>query len=84
MGLDPALSTDVESQRITRQILEGLVGVDRTTGQPTPLLATEWTESDEGRSYTFKLRTGVTFQDGTPFNADAVCTNFNRWFAFTE
>ena len=84
LGLDPALSTDVESQRITRQILEGLVGVDRTTGQPTPLLATEWTESDEGRSYTFKLRTGVTFQDGTPFNADAVCTNFNRWFAFTE
>ena len=82
LGLDPALSGDVESQRITRQILEGLVGVDQTTGKPTPLLATEWTESNEGRSYTFKLRTGVTFQDGTPFNADAVCVNFNRWFAF--
>lgn len=72
----------MESHRITRQILEGLVGVDQTTGKPTPLLATEWTESDEGRSYTFKLRSGVTFQDGTPFNADAVCANFNRWFAF--
>ncbi|GAA3399594.1 ABC transporter substrate-binding protein [Pseudarthrobacter polychromogenes] len=83
LGLDPALSSDVESQRITRQILEGLVGVDQITGQPTPLLATEWTESNEGRSYTFKLRTDVVFQDGTPFNADAVCTNFNRWFAFS-
>lgn len=82
LGLDPALSTDVESYRITRQVLEGLVGVDQTTGKPTPLLATEWAESDEGRSYTFKLRSGVTFQDGTPFNADAVCANFNRWFAF--
>lgn len=83
LGLDPALSSDVESQRITRQILEGLVGVDQVTGKPTPLLATEWTESNEGRSYTFKLRTDVVFQDGTPFNADAVCTNFNRWFAFS-
>nr|WP_307097820.1 ABC transporter substrate-binding protein [Arthrobacter sp. V1I9] len=83
LGLDPALSSDVESQRITRQILEGLVGVDQTTGQPTPLLATEWSESNEGRTYTFKLRSGVTFQDGTPFNADAVCANFNRWFAFS-
>ncbi|WP_189337445.1 ABC transporter substrate-binding protein [Arthrobacter sp. AFG7.2] len=83
LGLDPALSSDVESQRITRQILEGLVGVDQITGKPTPLLATEWSESDEGRSYTFKLRTDVVFQDGTAFNADAVCTNFNRWFAFS-
>ncbi|WP_426996167.1 ABC transporter substrate-binding protein [Pseudarthrobacter sp. N5] len=82
LGLDPALSNDVESYRVTRQVLEGLVGVDQTTGQPTPLLATEWSESDEGRSYTFKLRSGVTFQDGTPFNADAVCANFNRWFNF--
>ncbi|HEY9355030.1 MAG TPA: ABC transporter substrate-binding protein [Arthrobacter sp.] len=82
LGLDPALSSDVESYRITRQILEGLVGVDQTTGKPTPLLATEWTESDEGRSYTFKLRSGVIFHDGTPFDADAVCANFNRWFAF--
>lgn len=83
LGLDPALSSDVESYRITRQILEGLVGVDQTTGKPTPLLATEWTESDDGRTYTFTLRSGVSFQDGTPFNADAVCANFNRWFAFS-
>ena len=56
LGLDPALANDVESQRVTRQVLEGLVGVDQTTGEPTPLLATEWTASDDGRTYTFKLR----------------------------
>lgn len=82
LGLDPALVSDVESYRVTRQVLEGLVGVDQTTGEPTPLLATEWSQSDDGRAYTFKLREKVTFQDGTPFNAAAVCTNFNRWFNF--
>jgi peptide/nickel transport system substrate-binding protein len=84
LGLDPALVSDVESYRITRQVLEGLVGVDQTTGQPTPLLATEWNQGDDGRAYTFKLRDAVTFQDGTPFDAAAVCTNFNRWFNFPE
>ncbi|MGZ4663232.1 MAG: ABC transporter substrate-binding protein, partial [Arthrobacter sp.] len=84
LGLDPALVADVESYRITRQILEGLVGVDQTTGQPTPLLATEWKQDDDGRAYTFKLRDAVTFQDGTAFDAAAVCANFNRWFNFPE
>lgn len=84
LGLDPALVSDTESYRITRQVLEGLVGVDQTTGQPTPLLATEWKQSDEGRAYTFKLREKVTFQDGSPFDAASVCRNFNRWFNFPE
>lgn len=84
LGLDPALVSDVESYRITRQVMEGLVGVDQTTGQPTPLLATEWQNSDEGRSYTFKLRDNVTYQDGAPFDAASVCSNFNRWFNFPE
>lgn len=84
LGLDPALANDVESQRVTRQILEGLVGVNQTTGEPTPLLATEWTASPDGRSYTFTLRPGVKFHDGSPFNAEAVCTNFERWFNFPQ
>ena len=84
LGLDPALVSDVESYRITRQVLEGLVGVDQTTGQPTPLLATEWQAADDGRAYTFKLRDKVTFHDGSPFDAASVCSNFNRWFNFPE
>ncbi|WP_341393701.1 ABC transporter substrate-binding protein [Arthrobacter sp. G119Y2] len=79
-GLDPALATDTESHRITRQIMEGLVGVDPLTSAPTPLLAESWTQSEDGRIYTFKLRRGVTFHDGEPFNADAVCANFDRWY----
>ena len=79
-GLDPALVSDTESHRVTRQIMEGLVGVDPLTSAPTPLLAESWTQSEDGRSYTFTLRKGVTFHDGEPFNAEAVCANFDRWY----
>ncbi|WP_434612984.1 ABC transporter substrate-binding protein [Arthrobacter sp. A5] len=80
MGLDPALELDSESFRVTRQVLEGLVTVDATTGAPAPSLATSWQELQDGLAYSFKLRQNVTFQDGTALDAAAVCTNFNRWF----
>ncbi|WP_205571689.1 ABC transporter substrate-binding protein [Arthrobacter celericrescens] len=83
LGLDPALSNDSESYRVTRQVMEGLIGVDPSTGQTVPLLATEWSEGEDGLSYDFKLREKVAFHDGTPFNAAAVCSNFNRWYTFT-
>ncbi|WP_240629667.1 ABC transporter substrate-binding protein [Specibacter cremeus] len=83
-GLDPALVSDGESYRVTRQILEGLVTVDPTTGAPAPSLATSWKAADDGLSYTFALRKGVLFTDGTAFNAAAVCTNFNRWFTLPK
>lgn len=79
-GLDPAYALDSETFRITRQMFEGLVGVDPDTGSPTPSLATEWRESSDGRAYTFTLRREVTFHNGEPFNADAVCQNFDRWY----
>lgn len=79
-GLDPALVADTESYRITRQILEGLVGIDPLTSEPAPLLATSWEERDEGRAYAFELRDDVVFHDGEPFNAEAVCANFERWY----
>jgi peptide/nickel transport system substrate-binding protein len=44
--------------------------------QITPDLATKWEISDDKKTYTFTLREGVTFQDGTPFDADAVVANF--------
>ncbi|WP_458115229.1 ABC transporter substrate-binding protein [Arthrobacter sp. D2-10] len=79
-GLDPALVADTESYRITRQMLEGLVGIDPLTSEPAPLLATSWEERDEGRAYAFELREDVVFHDGEPFNAEAVCANFERWY----
>lgn len=47
-------------------------------GKPQPKLALSWSHSEDFKTWTFKLRPGVKFQDGTPFNADAVVWNFNR------
>ncbi|MDQ1082898.1 ABC transporter substrate-binding protein [Microbacterium sp. SORGH_AS_0344] len=82
-SLDPAFASDGESFRISRQIFEGLVGVAPGTADPAPLLAESWTQSEDGLSYTFELKEGVTFHDGTEFNADAVCFNFDRQNNFT-
>ncbi len=81
--LDPAFASDGETFRVARQIFEGLVGTVPGTADPAPLLATEWTSSEDGLSHTFTLQEGVTFHDDTPFDADAVCANFDRWHGWT-
>lgn len=82
-SLDPAFASDGESFRIARQIFEGLVGVEPGTADPAPLLAESWEVSEDGLEYTFTLKEGVTFHDGTDFDAEAVCFNFDRWNGFT-
>ena len=47
-----------------------------------PALAESWEASEDGLQWTFTLREGVTFHDGEPFNAEAVCFNFDRWYNF--
>ncbi|WP_314645919.1 ABC transporter substrate-binding protein [uncultured Microbacterium sp.] len=79
-SLDPAFAQDGESFRVSRQIFEGLVGTEPGTADPAPLLAESWESSEDGMSHTFALKEGVTFHDGTPFNAEAVCANFDRWY----
>lgn len=74
---------DLESWRVTRQVLECLVTTDPETGAPAPALATRWSQGSDQLSWTFTLREGVSFHDGTPFNAAAVKANFDRWFAFS-
>jgi peptide/nickel transport system substrate-binding protein len=81
--LDPALASDGESFRVSRQIFEGLVGAAPGTTDVEPLLATEWETAPDGKSHTFTLREGVKFHDGTDFNAEAVCANFERWYNWT-
>jgi peptide/nickel transport system substrate-binding protein len=80
--LDPALISDGESFRVNIQIYETLVTQRPGTTQLVPGLATGWKKSAGGRTWTFTLRRGVAFHDGTPFNAAAVCANFNRWYNF--
>ncbi len=52
--------------------------ISDTSGTIYPNLASSWTISDDGLTYTFTLRTDVTFHDGTPFNAEAVKFNYDR------
>ena len=80
--LDGALVSDGESLRVIDQIFEGLVTLKPGTLQIEPALATSWKADKAGTTWTFTLRKGVTFHDGTPFNAAAVCYNFNRWYNF--
>ena len=77
-GLDPAWVDDSESTNVTAQIYEGLLKYKKDGTAVEPCLATSWTISPDGTQYTFKLRKNVKFQDGTPFNADAVVYNIER------
>jgi peptide/nickel transport system substrate-binding protein len=83
VALDGALVSDGESVRVIYQLFEGLVGLKPGTTEVVPSLATSWKASEDGKTWTFTLRKGVKFQDGTTFDAGAVCTNFNRWYNFT-
>jgi peptide/nickel transport system substrate-binding protein len=82
-GIDPQLVASGVAQVVFNQIFEGLVTRDRTINTDSPPikpgLAESWTTSPDRRTYTFKLRPNVTFQDGTPFNANAAQFNFRRW-----
>ncbi|HYM68132.1 MAG TPA: ABC transporter substrate-binding protein [bacterium] len=69
-SLDPAVGTG-PFQAIVNAMFEGLVQWN-DKGQIQPALATSWTSSGGGRIWTFTLRSGVRFHDGTPFGADAV------------
>ena len=63
---------------ISRNVLDSLV-TEADNGSIEPWLATSWTVSKDGLTYTFTLKPGVTFTDGTPLNAQAIVDNFNFW-----
>lgn len=75
------LDVNVGSSRydrwVTANIYDQLLAMDRS-GKIQPWLAESWQVSGDGRVYTIKLRKGVEFHDGTPFNAQAVKFNFDR------
>jgi peptide/nickel transport system substrate-binding protein len=79
VGLDPAVVTDGESFRVTRNIYESLLEYQRDSTGVIPGLAERWDTSADGLTWTFTLRRQVKFHDGTPFNAAAVVFNFERW-----
>jgi len=82
--LDPSLLSDANSLYVANQVVEGLVGLEPgTISQIVPILASDLpTVSPDGLTYTFKLRSGIKFHDGTDFDAAAVKFNYDRWNAF--
>ncbi len=77
-GWDPSVSTSQEIPRVVyHNVFEGLVRFDED-GEIVPALATDWQVSDDGLQWTFTLRSGVTFHDGSPFTVDDVIAKFER------
>ncbi|WP_328702935.1 glutathione ABC transporter substrate-binding protein [Arenibaculum pallidiluteum] len=76
-GLDPANVNDTLSQTSLRTVYQGLFGFDRDM-KLVPLLAERFEASPDATQYTFHLRRGVKFHDGTDFNAQAVKVNIER------
>jgi peptide/nickel transport system substrate-binding protein len=81
--IDGALVSDGESIRVITQIFETLVGLKAGTTEVEPVLAESYEVNDEATVFTFKIREGVTFHDGTDLDAKAVCFNFDRWYNFS-
>ncbi len=79
VSLDPAVVTDGNSLNVSKEVLEGLVRYQLGSFDIEPCLATSWSTRKNGTVWRFKLRHGVTFQDGTTFDAAAVKFNFDRW-----
>jgi len=77
---DSALVDDGGSIYVLQNVMETLVQLEQGSGSVIiPALAESWTLSDDGVTYTFKIREGVKFHDGTDLDAAAVKFNFDRW-----
>lgn len=77
-SLDPAITMDNASWKITYPTYERLVDFDGGSTDLTPALATDWSSSDDGTVWTFNLAEGHTFSDGTVVDAAAVKFSFDR------
>lgn len=75
---DPAQATDLNTTRVIKRMFEGLAAQELGSYKIIPGLAASWTISPDGTVYTFTLREGVNFHDGTPLNAEAVQFCFQR------
>jgi ABC-type transport system substrate-binding protein len=76
-NMDPHQSTAAVDRQVFENLYDKLVDINQNL-EIVPMLASSWQIADGGRTYTFKLRQGVVFHDGTPFNAEAVKFNFDR------
>lgn len=76
--LDPESVMNNESGFVMSTIFDGLTKFKKGTTEPGPGLAEKWDVSSDGKVYTFYLRKGVKFHDGSPWNADAAIAEIDR------
>jgi peptide/nickel transport system substrate-binding protein len=77
-GLDPGQALGLHTLRVTHEIFDTLVATPDDSTEVVPGLAESWQVSPDGLAWTFKLRKGVRFHDGTPLDAAAVKFTFDR------
>src|SRR5690606_27203662 len=75
--VDPQQVASNDTIYSLRQVVDSLTDQDPATGELRPWLATSWESNADATAYTFTLREGVTFSDGTPLDAEAVKANFD-------
>jgi oligopeptide transport system substrate-binding protein len=78
-SIDPHFARDVYEMTIVQDLFAGLMMLGQD-GTPVPGLAREWTVSDDGTSYRFRLREGLRWSDGVPLTADDFVYSFRRLF----
>lgn len=78
IGLDPGHEIDGESFKVCENIYDTLIQYKDNSTELEPALATSWSSSEDGLTWTFHLREDVVFHDGTAFNAEAVLFSLNR------
>lgn len=76
ISMDPQNVTDGNSLTVQNPMYEGLLGFDDQM-KPVPVLATDYSFNEDATELTFTLREGVTFHDGSPFNAEVVKANYD-------
>ncbi|MFN2250268.1 MAG: ABC transporter substrate-binding protein, partial [Anaerolineae bacterium] len=78
--LDPArMGIDPSGVQVAAQVYDRLMSYRPGSPDLAPGIASDWDVDPEGRTFTFTLREGLTFHDGTPLDAAAVAWNFQRW-----
>jgi peptide/nickel transport system substrate-binding protein len=74
--LNPVTATDAVSREVIGRLMADLITINKSSQQTEPALAKSWKMSADGRTFTLKLRKGIRFSDGHPFDADDVVFSF--------
>jgi oligopeptide transport system substrate-binding protein len=80
-SLDPAATSGVPEGRILQALYEGLLRSDPVTGAPVPGLARSWKVAEDGLTWSFELRAGSLWNDGTPITAQDAAWSLRRFLA---